>query len=469
MKKINLKKKLFGLGAIFSLLIAIIAPLSAYKQADAWGKCHSTHVVICGSSSRQEFANQVNNGDGTHTDLKQIFSTIGVFPGDVLGPNTYEGVVKKDNSVWVGSRMVASGVYNGQRGTEGIQGPSTNWSGLYWTHPQYNFASSDINAWVYMKDNQFMYAILKPCGNPVFPRLQPIIPSITIEKEVGNVSENPNGPWVKSNSAKPSETLAYRLKVTNNSKITAENVIAADVLPAGVTLVPGTVKVWCNDQSTTLPDADLTKNGVKLGDMPPGSTKWITFRVTVNPAPQSCAVQTNKGFARGTYTGKAVESFATTNVICVPVNVTYTITVKKFNDLNGNGTKEDNENYLSGWKFTANGGSVNETKTTDTNGSITFAGLANGQYTITEEMQAGWKSTTGVTKSVTVGPDQTVLFGNQAESAPVVPPAQPQPTTLPVSGPVEAAAGVMGTGALGYAGYLWRRSRKTLLDKMMKF
>lgn len=39
---------------------------------------------------------------------------------------------------------------------------------------------------------------------------------------------------------------------------------------------------------------------------------------------------------------------------------------------------------------------------------------------------------------------------------------------LPVSGPVEAAAGVMGTGAIGYAGYMWRRSRRHLLDTLKK-
>lgn len=475
MRKLSFKRKLFGLGAIASLLIAIIAPLAAYKPADAWGQCHPTHVINCGSTSRQEFANQVAaNSDGVHNDLKPIFSTIGIFPGDVLGPNTYEGVVKRDNSVWVGNTLVASGVVNGQRGTEGIIGTAASWSGLMWAYPQQNFAptSSSISAWVYMKDGQFKYAILKPCGNPVVPRLQPHIPSISIEKEVGNVSVDPNAPWVKKNTAKPAETLAYRVKVKNISQVTAENVIAADVLPTGVTLVPGSVKVWCNDQSTPVPDADLTRNGIRLGDMAPGETKWITFRVTVNAAPDSCKLHINKAFARGTYTGNAVESFAETNVICVPVNVTYKINVKKYNDLNGNGTKEDNEVFLSGWKFTTQGSGFAETKTTDENGSITFSGLNGGQYTITEEMQSGWKSTTGVSKSVSVGPDQTVMFGNQQETPPtppVTPPTPGQPTSLPVSGPVEAAGGVMGTGALGYAGYLWRKSRKTLLGSLKKF
>lgn len=42
------------------------------------------------------------------------------------------------------------------------------------------------------------------------------------------------------------------------------------------------------------------------------------------------------------------------------------------------------------------------------------------------------------------------------------------PTALPTSGPVEAAGGVMGTAGLGYAGYLWRKSRKRLSDTLMK-
>lgn len=59
--------------------------------------------------------------------------------------------------------------------------------------------------------------------------------------------------------------------------------------------------------------------------------------------------------------------------------------------------------------------------------------------------------------------------------SPEVPPVTPAgvppapvaaPVALPISGPVEAAAGVLGTGALGYTGYMWRRSRKRLIDSL---
>ena len=53
---------------------------------------------------------------------------------------------------------------------------------------------------------------------------------------------------------------------------------------------------------------------------------------------------------------------------------------------------------------------------------------------------------------------------------PVVPQTTPTPApTLPKAGPVEATAGAMGTAGLGYAGYLWRRSRKLLSDSLRKF
>ncbi len=469
---IKLKKKLVGLSVFAMLFAGILAPFMAYTPTDAWGRCHESHVLVCGATSRQNLVNQINNGDGTHNDIKGIFGSLGIYGSDILGPNTYEGEVRKDNTVWIGNTLVARGVSDGQRGTVGILGGYTPWAGLDWAYPTANFAANSISAWVYMKDGYFQYAVLKPCGNPVFAHLQAIPPSITIQKEVANVSKNPNDPWVKSDSAAPGDTLAYRIKVQNNSKVTAEGVTVRDYIPAGTTLVPGSGKIWFTTNSVLMNDASIT-GGAGLGNLVPGQIVWITLQVKVNPAPDSCHLLTNTVTAKGNYTTRVTDT-ANTGVICAQAK--YIITIKKFNDLNGDGKQESGEGMLSGWTFTLTGNGLNESSITDANGSLSFQGLNAGQYTVTETMQSGWKSTTGTVKTVSVGPDQTVIFGNQqivtpppSSPPPVTPSATVSPTTLPVSGPVETGAGVLGTSALGYVGYLWRRSKKRLLESLKKF
>ena len=62
----------------------------------------------------------------------------------------------------------------------------------------------------------------------------------------------------------------------------------------------------------------------------------------------------------------------------------------KFNDLNGNGKKDDGEPGLPGWRIKLSTGSV---VYTDANGNYSFSNLFKGEYTLTETMQVGWKQT----------------------------------------------------------------------------
>lgn len=70
----------------------------------------------------------------------------------------------------------------------------------------------------------------------------------------------------------------------------------------------------------------------------------------------------------------------------------------KFNDLNGNGTRDPNEPFLSGWQITLQDANNNtQTVTTDEVGRYSFSNLIPGTYTITESVPFGWvQSTPGV-------------------------------------------------------------------------
>ncbi|MCS7158328.1 MAG: LamG domain-containing protein, partial [Blastocatellia bacterium] len=94
------------------------------------------------------------------------------------------------------------------------------------------------------------------------------------------------------------------------------------------------------------------------------------------------------------------------------------ICVFKFNDLNGNGTRDTNEPLLPGWQFTVSPAPLPPTTspvTTGPQGSICFGVAAPGTYTITEQVQSGWTATTPTTQTVNVTPGQLVnlTFGNR--------------------------------------------------------
>jgi protocatechuate 3,4-dioxygenase beta subunit len=100
-----------------------------------------------------------------------------------------------------------------------------------------------------------------------------------------------------------------------------------------------------------------------------------------------------------------------------------TISGMKFEDLNGNGTKELNEPGLPGWTIQLDkdaNGSVDDTRTTDANGNYSFTDLGPGVYRLREVLQAGWIQRTPNPPDISAqsGVDLTdVDFGNSVEPA----------------------------------------------------
>lgn len=65
------------------------------------------------------------------------------------------------------------------------------------------------------------------------------------------------------------------------------------------------------------------------------------------------------------------------------------INVTKYNDLNGNGTRDGAEPILPDWTINLSG----ETKVTNSNGSVTFDNLSPKNYTLSENITIGWSQT----------------------------------------------------------------------------
>ncbi len=84
-------------------------------------------------------------------------------------------------------------------------------------------------------------------------------------------------------TAKPGDKITYKVEFKNTGTSDLTNVTFHDLLPEGVTLVPGTTKLVnaANPNGVTMVDL-IGQNGFKTGTYGPGATATLTYQVTVN-------------------------------------------------------------------------------------------------------------------------------------------------------------------------------------------
>lgn len=98
----------------------------------------------------------------------------------------------------------------------------------------------------------------------------------SIEKSVSKDNET----FTKNANLKPGEEATYRLTIQNTGDVSLTNAIIKDVLPEGLSLVPGSVKLRANASETEdqLPD-NIFSNGYNLGTIGTGNIIYITYKV----------------------------------------------------------------------------------------------------------------------------------------------------------------------------------------------
>lgn len=285
--------------------------------------------------------------------------------------------------------------------------------------------------------------------------LSAALTTLSINKEVGLLG----GTWQKSVNADPGDKIKFNITVKNTGSSSASNVFVRDILPQNVTYTDNSATLFSAlyPSGTKLnPDENLfTQNGYNFGTLQSTASLAVQLEVTVGSnfaVGQNTLV--NTAFTRADGISE-VSSNAQIVVTIQGQEQFGNLQIIKYIDADGDAIRDEGEAPMSGVTFTVNGGQAG---TTDSNGNLFFNNLPEGEYTVVESVPAGFVSTTGDSKVVTVSDNNTtqVVFGNQQVNE-KIPPMVGGVSTLPRVG--AAANAAVGTFLLLSTLYLYFRER----------
>lgn len=192
------------------------------------------------------------------------------------------------------------------------------------------------------------------------------------------------------------EVVTYTSVIANNSSAAITNVIFSDPLPAGTSLVAGSVTVG----GSPLPQANPA-SGFSLGTLAPGTSTTVFFQVLINslPNPPRLNNQSSVSYSSGTFTGISVSNTTVTPVyqavitasksanrttVTVGDTVTYSFALGNSGNIAVNATLTDTiptgESFVAGSVFV---GGVNQPGSSPVNGIPVGPLAAGGSTTVT--------------------------------------------------------------------------------------
>ena len=110
---------------------------------------------------------------------------------------------------------------------------------------------------------------------------QPAAPNFTVEKMVSKSGANT---WSENYAAKPGDKVDFRIKYANTGNTTQNNVVVKDTLPAGLSYVAGTTRLYSSQtpaEGKLLSD-NVTKDGVNIGAYAANAWAYVAFTATVS-------------------------------------------------------------------------------------------------------------------------------------------------------------------------------------------
>lgn len=115
-----------------------------------------------------------------------------------------------------------------------------------------------------------------------FKVAEPQKPNFTVEKQVAPAGSKQ---FSKQITAKPGETVEYKIQYKNTGNIQQNNVALKDILPQGVQYVAGSAYIASastNGQWKQMTDALVSAGGTNIGSYTAGSNAYIKLRATIN-------------------------------------------------------------------------------------------------------------------------------------------------------------------------------------------
>jgi uncharacterized repeat protein (TIGR01451 family) len=290
-------------------------------------------------------------------------------------------------------------------------------------------------------------------------------PSFTVEKKVAL----PGTSWSKSITAKPGQKVKYEIAFKNTGSKTLEHVVARDIMPKNVKIVPGSTKLYNSNApngSDAGSDAVVSDGGIDIGAYTAGANAFVVFEATLPSADQLTCGNNKLTNTAQVITG-GIDSTDTADVNipkeCQTETPVYScdlldlsvdkesrsVTVTKFQTTQKNGATF--KNAVINWGDT----SANLTTNTAVGQKHTYA--KDGTYTVTATAHC---TVNGKDASDTgAGCAKAVTF--TSTPPPVTPPVTPPtPPTLVNTGPGEVLgmfAAITVAGAIAHRLFLTRR------------
>ncbi len=114
-------------------------------------------------------------------------------------------------------------------------------------------------------------------------KVKVVKPSYKVEKSVRLEGQTSND-WKENVTVDPGTNVEWRVAFTNTGTTQLKDVVVLDQVPAGLTVVPGSVKLYNsnNPNGYTYPDSAVQNNGrqvnVNIGTYNPGSNAFVLFK-----------------------------------------------------------------------------------------------------------------------------------------------------------------------------------------------